>query len=278
MTTDPQFENVAIVGVGLIGGSIGLAMRERGVASRVVGVGRREASLEVALTRGAIDEATTDLAVGVRRADLVVIATPVGKIIDAAKAVAALRPNTLTTDAGSTKGEIVAALSGIRFVGSHPLAGDHHAGCEHARANLLEDRLVMVTPTEQNAPEDVSRITAFWMALGARVEAILPEKHDEIVASISHAPHLAAAALAVVTPHALLPFAGQGWQDSTRIAAGDPQLWLEIVASNRSNIVRQLAALEHSLAEVRRAIEDKRFEALLEILQEAKQKRDVVGN
>jgi prephenate dehydrogenase len=278
MPKEPLFNSVTIVGVGLIGGSIGLAARARGVARRVIGVGRREAALDVALTRGAVDEVTTDLAAGVQDADLVIVATPVGKIVDAARGVAALRPDTLTTDVGSTKAEIVRALAGLRFVGSHPLAGDHHNGCQHARADLLEGRLVFVTPTEHATPEDVSRITSLWMELGAQVHAVLADEHDEIVAAISHAPHLAAAALAVTTPLELLKVTGPGWQDSTRVAAGDPQLWLEIASSNRPNIVRQLGLLEHTIAEIRRALEHKQDAALLEILVEAKQKRDAVGS
>jgi prephenate dehydrogenase len=274
----PLFESVAIVGVGLIGGSVGLALRERGIAKRVVGVGRRRSSLDVALARRAVDEATTDLAEGVEAADLVVIGTPVGSVVDAAKAVAALQPDTLTTDVGSTKAEIVAALAELRFVGSHPMAGDHRSGCESARADLFAGRLVLITPSEESAPEDVSRITALWTALGASVRAIEPDRHDEIVAAVSHVPHLAAAALAVTTPEEFLPFVGQGWQDATRIAAGDPALWLEIAAANRSNIVQQLSALEHAVGELRRALEEEKYEALEEILQEAKQKRDAVGS
>lgn len=274
----PQFDKVAIVGVGLIGGSVGLGLRERGVAKRIVGIGRRQSSIEAALAQGGVDGVTTDLDEGVEGADLVVIATPVGEIVAVARAVAALRPDTLTTDVGSTKGEITASLTGLRFVGSHPMAGDHRSGCENARADLFENRLVIVTPTEQSEPEDVSQVTALWTALGATVEQIEPDKHDEIVAAVSHVPHLAAAALAVATPHALLPFTGQGWQDATRIAAGDPALWQEIAAANRLNIVRHLSALEHTVSEIRRAIEQEKYEALQEILQEAKQKRNAVGS
>jgi len=275
---DLLFQNVAIVGVGLLGGSIGMAIRERGVAARVVGIGRRESSLQVALDRGAVDEVTMDLDEGVDEADLVVIATPVGKIVDAARAVAALRPDTLTTDVGSTKAEVVASLAELRFIGSHPMAGDHHTGCDHARPDLLEDRLVLITPLEQSEPEDVCRITDFWTALGASVHAMEPHEHDAIVAAVSQMPHLVAAALSVTTPSELVAYAGQGWRDATRIAAGDPELWLEIVTSNRANIIQQLAAVEHAIAEIRRALENGQDEALLEILQEAKQKRDAVGS
>jgi prephenate dehydrogenase len=274
----PLFETVAIVGVGLIGGSVGLALRDRGVAKRIVGIGRKPSSLDVALARGAVDAVTTDLSDGVEAADLVIIATPVARIVDAARAVAALRPKTLTTDVGSTKAEIVASLNGTRFVGSHPMAGDHKAGCEHARADLFEDRLVLVTPTEESEPEDVSRITSLWIALGANVHAVEPDEHDEIVAAVSHVPHLAAAALAVTTPTELVCYTGQGWRDATRIAAGHPELWLEIAVSNRRNIARQLATFEHAVAELRRALEQEKYEAIQEILQEAKQKRDAVGN
>jgi prephenate dehydrogenase len=158
------------------------------------------------------------------------------------------------------------------------MAGDHRSGCESARADLFEGRLVLVTPSEKSEPEDVSRITSLWKALGANVRTIEPDEHDQIVATVSHVPHLAAAALAVTTPQEFLPFAGQGWQDATRIAAGDPGMWLEIAAANRSNIMRQLSALEHAVGELRRALDEEKYEALQEILQEAKQKRDAVGS
>jgi prephenate dehydrogenase len=234
------YDSIAIIGVGLIGGSIGLAVRERKLAREVIGIGRRESSLNGARLIGAIDRGTTDLSEGVAAAELIIVCTPVDTIVEnVALAAAACRPNSLITDAGSTKETIVttidAALSARRagspFVGSHPLAGDHRGGAEHARPDLFEGRTVVVTPTSATRPAAVVEITGFWQSLGARVTTMSPAEHDKALASTSHLPHLVAAALAAATPEKLLPLAASGWRDTTRVAAGDTNLWQPIFAA-----------------------------------------------
>src|SRR3954471_23401721 len=182
-----EYDTVAIVGVGLIGGSIGLAMRERRLAQKIIGIGRRQISLDVARKVGAIDHGVTNLATGVAEAQLVVIATPVDTIAERVVQAAAACPATsLITDVGSTKEAIVAAVdaglasrrSGPRFVGSHPLAGDHRTGPEHARADLFEGRTVVVTPTELTRTAAVTEVVGFWQALGGNVRQMAPSKHD----------------------------------------------------------------------------------------------------
>src|SRR5581483_1777243 len=177
-------ETLTIVGVGLIGGSVGLAAKARGLARRVIGVGRDERTLARAASAGAIDSFTKNLADGASAADLVVVCTPVDRVAaDVLTAAAAASPRSVVTDAGSTKGNIVRALNGkmpakaAPFVGSHPLAGSEKKGAAHARADLFADRLVVVTPTAETDPEAVSVVELFWQGLGARVVRMDPFEH-----------------------------------------------------------------------------------------------------
>ncbi len=191
---------LTIVGVGLIGGSIGLAAKRRKVAERVLGGGRRQASLNQALAVGAIDEGFVDFATAVRQAEVAVFCTPVDQIAEQILASApGCAAGTLLTDAGSTKAEIVRGVDGrlpqgIAFVGSHPLAGSEKRGAEHADADLFQDRLTIVTRTPTTDPSALERTSAFWRALGSRVRVMDPEEHDQALAVTSHLPHLLAQA------------------------------------------------------------------------------------
>jgi prephenate dehydrogenase len=283
----PVGQRVAIVGVGLIGGSIGLALRSRGLAEEVVGVGRRPAVLEKAVAVGAIDRGTTNLVEGVAEADLVVVATPVGIIVDVVQAVAQLAPRASITDAGSTKAEICQALrpdadgSGLRpgrFVGSHPLAGGHRTGPEHARGDLFFGRTVVVTPEDDTPPGLVQRMKEFWESLGAEVTLLSPEEHDRALAATSHLPHLIASALAAATPEEWLRLAATGWADTTRIAAGDAELWTQIFSQNRAAVLDALRRFEHQLAVLDKAIAEGDTAALTSRLQEGKRIRDALGD
>ncbi len=284
-----RFDTVAIVGVGLIGASIGLAIQRRGAAGQVIGIGRRSARLRKALRRGAVHRITTDLASGVAAADLVIVCTPVASIVPLARQVAAACPAAaLITDAGSTKANIVSALDrhlarkraarGPGFVGSHPLAGDHRTGAEHARADLFEGRTVVVTPTPRSVRRHVAGLRAFWRGLGSRVVSMTPAVHDRALAATSHVPHLVASALAAATPEAHLDLVAGGWLDSTRIAAGDPALWHEILLDNRANVLRSLARVERMLGKLRAALDPEDEEQLNRLLAQAKRRRDAVGS
>jgi len=283
----PVGQRVAIVGVGLIGGSIGLALRRRGLAEEVVGVGRRPAVLEKAVAVGAIDRGTTNLVEGVAEADLVVVATPVGIIVDVVQAVAQLAPRASITDAGSTKAEICQALrpesdgSDLRpgrFVGSHPLAGGHRTGPEHASGDLFVGRTVVVTPEDDTPPGLVQRMKEFWESLGADVTLLSPEEHDRALAATSHLPHLIASALAAATPEEWLQLAATGWADTTRIAAGDAELWTQIFSQNRAAVLDALRRFEHQLAALDSAIAAGDAAALTSRLQEGKRIRDALGD
>jgi prephenate dehydrogenase len=279
----PRFNTVAILGVGLIGGSIGLGLRRRGLAGRVIGVGRREESLRVARERGAVNETSLDVAAGVAEADLVIVCTPVGRIVDDVRSVAAnCRAGALITDVGSTKAEIVAGVAGglppgVAFIGSHPLAGSERSGPAAAEADLLVGRVVVVTPDAAARADDLTSLTDFWLSLGARVVRMSAVEHDQALAATSHLPHLVAAALALATPADILDLTASGWADTTRVASGDPELWRQIFASNRAALLTALVRFDETIAALRAALEGQDNDTLRQILTAAKERRDAVA-
>jgi cyclohexadieny/prephenate dehydrogenase len=275
---------ITIVGAGLIGGSLGLAVKQRGLARIVRGIGRQQASLERARAVGAIDEGFVEPAAALAGAGLVVFCTPVDRIAEQVLAFAPhCSPGTLLTDAGSTKGTIVAAVedhlpSGIAFVGSHPLAGSEKRGPDHADANLFEGRWTVVTRTPRTDPAALEKIVDFWQAVGARVTIMTPDDHDRALAITSHLPHLLAAALAGILPAELFDLTATGFRDTTRIAAGDPGLWTAICAHNREALLSALVPLDERLRQFRRALENRDWTALESLLVQAKKVRDALGN
>ncbi len=279
-----HFNTIAIVGVGLIGGSVGLAVRQRGLADCVVGIGRRQSSLRIARQSGAVTTTTIDLAKGVAEAELVIVCTPVGRIVEDVRTAAAhAPPGTLITDVGSTKAEIVAALDeglprNCRFLGGHPLAGGEKTGPSHARADLFDGRVVVLTPTKNTRAEDFDTLEGFWNALGAVVVQMSPEEHDQALAITSHLPHAVAAALAAMVPERLFRLSGAGLLDTTRIAAGDPNLWTQIFLQNRTNLVHALERFHQNLAELHAAVQQADAPAIQRILETGKRNRDALGN
>jgi prephenate dehydrogenase len=275
---------LTIVGVGLIGGSIGLAARRRGLAGRVIGAGRHAATLERARQLGAIDHLCLDLTEAVRRADVAVFCTPVTLIPEQVLAAAPACGNgTLLTDAGSTKGAIVRALDGrlprgVRFVGSHPLAGSEKRGPEHADADLFQGRVTVVTPTPHADGAAVERTVEFWKALDSRVVVMGPDEHDRALAMTSHLPHLMASALAGVLPTELRELAATGFRDTTRVAAGDPSLWTGIFMQNRAALVEALGTLQDQVLEFKKALSAGDEAAIDALLARGKRSRDALGS
>ncbi|HEY4760862.1 MAG TPA: prephenate dehydrogenase/arogenate dehydrogenase family protein, partial [Thermoguttaceae bacterium] len=239
-------KTAAIVGVGLIGGSIGLALRQRKLAEQVIGIGRRQESLRVARRIGAVDHTTVDIEKGVAEADFVIVCTPVGRIVEDVRKAAMYCPEgTLITDSGSTKQTIVSALDeglprGCRYLGSHPLAGSEKTGAIAAKGDLFEGRIAILTPTKNTRAEDFDFLEKFWESLGSVVVQLSPEEHDRALALTSHLPHIVAAALAVSVPEKYFRLAGPGMLDTTRIASGEPELWQQILALNRDNVLMAL--------------------------------------
>lgn len=285
-----KFQQVAILGPGLIGGSIGMVLRERRLAEKIVGVGRNIDRLRAAQQVGALTEITTDLATGIRGAELVIICTPVDTIVDqvqlVAKASAPGQPLVIT-DVGSTKANVVNRLceaqrsvgwpSDVTFVGSHPIAGNEKRGAEHGTANLFVDRTAIVTPAKDAPAAAVEFIEQFWQSLGAKTVVMSAEMHDEMAAAVSHLPHLLASAIAASTDERYVRFSGTGWQDTTRIAAGDPVLWRQILFSNQKNVLESLDRFLQTLSEFREALAAHDATRLELLLAEAKQVRDSIG-
>lgn len=279
-----RFNTVAIVGVGLIGGSLGLALRQRNLAERVIGIGRSQTSLRTARRVGAVTNTSIDLAKGVAEAELIVVCTPVGRIVDFVRQTAEHCPEgTLITDAGSTKQTIVEALDGtlprgVRFLGSHPLAGSEKTGCAHASADLFEGRVAILTPTLNTRAEDFDQLEHFWAQLGSVVIQMSPVEHDRALALTSHLPHAVAAVLAAMLPESLFRLTGAGFHDTTRIAAGDAELWQQIFLANRTNVLAALDQYAHRLHALRTALEQQDKAALENLLTLAKKNRDALGS
>ncbi len=279
-----QWDTVAIVGVGLIGGSIGLALRQRNLAKNVIGIGRWQASLRIARRVEAVTHTTIDLTKGVAEAELVIVCTPVGRIVDHVRQAAQHCPERiLITDAGSVKHPIVAALDnnvprGCRFLGSHPLAGSEKTGATYASADLFEGRVAILTPTVNTRAEDFDLLEQFWQSLGSLVVQMSPEEHDQALALTSHLPHVAAAALTLTMPEKFYRLTGSGLLDTTRIAAGDPELWRQILVLNRENILRALEQYGSNLASLHAALRDNNLEEITRFLTQAKKNRDALGS
>ena len=281
-----HFEKVSLIGVGLLGGSLGMALRRRQLAREVWGLVRREAGLTECLEAGAADFTTLKVEHAVRDADLVVLCTPVGQMRALLEScLPYLAPGTLVTDVGSVKGTLVAGLeapvrkAGGVFVGSHPIAGSERTGVAHGREDLFEDAVCVVTPTPDTPADAVHRVEELWRSVGARPLRLDPGVHDELLSRASHLPHLVAAALvqAVLRPglppeQALL--CATGFRDTTRVASGSVEMWRDIVVQNRDCLARVLAEFVESLNAVRRAIEAGDVAAIEQFLEIAKNQRD----
>ncbi len=235
-----SFGTVTLIGVGLLGGSIGLALKERGLATRIRGVGHRQSSLDTALDLGAIDEAYLDVAEAMPDTDLVIIATPAALVLTYLDTILPLcGPDTLVTDVASTKGEIAVHASATwptprRFVGAHPMAGSEKFGPEHATADLYEGAVTFLEQSEDVDPQARERLKVFWESLGCEVVDVKPMVHDALVARTSHVPHITASALSLCADlqEDMTPFVGGGFRDATRIAEGRAEIWRDIALTN----------------------------------------------
>jgi len=257
----PLFERIAVIGLGLLGGSVAAAASRHRVATCVAGASRSQEARDVALRRKWVDEVGSPAEVA-DGADLVVLATPVFAMAGVLRELApALRSDAIVTDVGSVKGQLAEMLpgllpAGVGYVGSHPMAGSHERGIGFARADLFEGSACVVT--DSGRPSDEQRVRAFWQALGARVVQRDPAAHDDQVAWMSHTPHVLAFAFAAALPHAPAgsgDLAGAGFRDFTRIAESDPELWSDILTANRKALGPPLAAVSEALRELGRAIE-----------------------
>lgn len=254
-----RYDHIVVVGVGLIGGSIAKALKARGLARKITGLGRNRARLLAAKQAGLIDdvaESVSELA----PFSLAVVCTPVDRIPQDVRALQSVASSdALITDAGSVKGRLCEVLNsqptnGAQFIGSHPMAGSEQGGWEHADAQLFQGRMCAITPQgHDEAP--IQKIERFWTALGMRTVRFQPQQHDQIVALTSHMPHATASAVAsLLTPEAW-PLAATGFRDTTRVAGGDAGLWTSILMENREAVAGHLKELTHVLQQFVAALE-----------------------
>lgn len=263
------FERVAIVGVGLIGGSFGLALKAAKRCGHVVGIGRGVANLKVAADRGCIDSFATDVEVGVQDADLILLATPVSFFRNLfVELKPNLKPGAVVTDGGSTKRDVVAAARAAlgpaigQFVPAHPVAGAEKSGAGAATPELFRNRRVVLTPLEENNEDAVERVSAAWGACGARLSRMTVDEHDEVLAAVSHLPHVLAYALvgdiaARDNAAQLFGYAAGGFRDFTRIASSSPEMWRDICVANSDKLLGELDRYAESLSRYRKILEQK---------------------
>jgi prephenate dehydrogenase len=249
--TKTQFGTVAIVGVGLIGASLGLALKQAGVVTQVLGVGRSKANLDQALKMGAIDD-VIDLVGAAKQSDVIVLCMPVAQMRATFESIEPhLESRTMITDAGSTKGDVILAAKEVlgkkacQFVPAHPIAGGSQHGASAARADLFQGKQTIICPLQENSPEDTALIERFWSSVGSRVKKIGNVQHDAIYAAVSHLPHILSYALMASVVNSedaeqKLNHVGAGFKDFTRIAASSPEMWRDICLGNRTAILKEL--------------------------------------
>lgn len=277
-------KSITIYGPGLLGGSLALAIRERIPGAELCIWARRESAFDGIRARGIEAHLTTDAVAAARGASLIILATPIAAMPELARQItkADLPPECLITDVGSVKGSVVRALEpilGAKFVGSHPMAGSEKAGIDTARADLFVNAACLLTSTDKTWPDHLARLSRFWELLGCRVLLFSPDEHDRKVARISHLPHLMASVTALAAlkdDREAIRCVANGFRDTTRVAAGDPDLWTGIVMDNRTALLGSMRQASETLRELLEIIEKADEEALRQFLAEAKSLRDLV--
>ena len=258
-----KIDKLVVCGVGLIGGSVALALRQAGLVNRIVGVGRRSEPLAMAKQLGVIDEVSTDWAEALDGADFVLLAMPVGQMDAVAAAIAPhLSPDTIVTDAGSTKRDVIEAIyrhlapNLANVVPAHPIAGAEKSGPSAARADLYRGRKVVLTPLPENSPAAIARVREVWAVCGAVLHEMSPQEHDRVFAAVSHLPHLLAFGLVHelagrANAEQLFSYAASGFRDFTRVAGSHPEMWRDICVANRHSLLAELDAYLSELAWLR---------------------------
>ena len=281
-----QFRKITIIGVGLLGGSIGLAVRQRRLAGEIAGFVRRAASLKDCERAGAVDFAMTDLLAAVSNSDLIILCTPLAQMRSLTEQfLPALKRGAIVTDVGSVKAGVVRELellvqkSGAHFVGSHPMAGAEKTGVAAARADLFTNAVCVLTPTNKTNLAVLKKLERFWKSLGARVLKMDAAQHDLLVSRTSHLPHIVAATLAnlVLNPmnsKTQSALCANGFRDTTRIASGSPEMWRDIALANHKNLSRSLDAFISDLQKFQRALKKSDAKAVARFFETAKSQRD----
>lgn len=286
---DCLFQQVTIIGVGLLGGSLGLVLKEQGLAKTVVGIGRRQANLELAVQMGAIDRFTSEPHEAVRDSDFIVLATPVDTYSSHWQRWGQQVPSgAIVSDVGSVKGQLVFDAEAVLpstayFVGAHPIAGKEKSGVAHATSKLFEGASCIVTPTPQTNADALTKVCDLWEAAGSKVVSMDPMVHDWVLGAVSHLPHIAAFALMHAledlqekTPDAinLLDYSGGGLRDTTRIAASSPEMWRDICLANRENLLTMIDQYILQLQVFKQMLNDQDASGLVENIEQAKVLRE----
>jgi len=269
---------VAIIGPGLIGGSIGLALKRKRIALKVIGISRRQKTITLAKKLKAIDSGSRDIRI-VKDADLIILATPVHTILrlaDILKKIA--REDAIIMDVGSSKEEIVARFQKLfcRYIGAHPLAGSEQQGVASASPCMFKNSLCVLSVNRKTDPSALRKITGLWRLLGARTVLLSPASHDKIMAMVSHLPHSVSFALMGTVPQGYLKYAAGGLRGTTRIAGSDSILWTDIFLSNRKNILKAISAFENNLAGIKKAIQKNNRNLLERKLRQARERRELL--
>lgn len=277
---------VSIIGLGLLGGSIGLELREKNLAERVAAYARRDQTIVEGKTMGAADEISTDLKSIVRDSDLVILCTPVFQMKDLVEKIAgALPKNALVTDVGSVKQYVIEQVTpvlnehGIEFLGSHPMAGSEKTGVTASQIGIFQNAHCAITPTSKNTEASVKKLEDFWKNLGGIPLVMEPSKHDEMVARCSHVPHILSSTLSKFVlnpgwPREQASLSSTGFRDISRLASGSPEMWKDISLSNRESIINAISEWNEELTHFKKALEDKDEEAIFNFFNEAKFRRD----
>jgi prephenate dehydrogenase len=281
-----HWQKITLAGVGLLGGSLGLALRKAQLAKSVIGFVRRQASVSECEGFGAVDAATCDLRAAVQGSEMVVLCVPLGRMRPLVEQMLpALKPGAIVTDVGSVKGSVVEELEGLvaqaggHFIGGHPMAGAEKTGVAAARADLFSGAVCVLTPTANSHLPALRRVRTFWESLGANVLELTPQCHDELVSRSSHLPHVLAAQLASLVlspdcPSAQGALCANGFRDTTRIASGSPEMWRDIALANRKNLTQALRTFMLGLEDFNRALEAGDAQAIAAFFETAKQRRD----
>jgi prephenate dehydrogenase len=281
-----RWNKITLVGVGLLGGSLGLALRKRKLAKLVAGYVRRETSINECERAGVTDFSTTDLLAAVSAADLIVLCTPLAQMKPLVRQMLpAIKRGAIVTDVGSVKASVVTDVetlihrAGAHFVGSHPMAGGEKQGVLAARADLFDNAVCIVTPTRKTNAPALRKVEALWRDVGARLLRTTPEAHDEFVSRSSHLPHLLAATLANLVLDPKLPkeqavLCATGFRDTTRIASGSPEMWRDIALTNRKYLGRTLARFVADLGKFQAALKRGDARAIAKYFETAKHRRD----
>jgi prephenate dehydrogenase len=285
-----RWKKITLVGVGLLGGSLGMALRKRRLAGSVMGFVRRAASVAECERLGAVTLATLDLQRAVEGADLVVLCTPIAQMRGLVKdMLPVLKRGALVTDVGSVKGSVVrdlealVAKAGAHFVGSHPMAGAEKMGVAAARADLFAGAVCVITPTRKSNPAAVRQVEHLWKSVGSRLLRLAPEAHDDLVSRSSHLPHVVATQLVnlVLSPEHSREqemLCANGFRDTTRIASGSPEMWRDIALANRKNLSQALGTFADGLLDFRRALKGGDGKAVTKFFEQARERRDLWSN